>query len=507
MWQNRVLNKVLLFIGLFALALFVYRSGLCIPYYQDDFQRVFTHPQNALFQGFITSNPFDHFYRPLEQMFLAAIQIVWKWNTLPIRIIHLLLHASCALLVFHVLRFWRVGILSAIAASVFVVISQASSYAVLSNNTFSQLTGTLFAGLSLWLLYRYLGNKEQRHDKSKYLLSVVFFFLAILSKETIAGLPLGIALLVGVMQDRNMAFKTWLRRIVKQLLPFGACLIIYSLLRIQADAFVPSFSTTTNRAFYSFGVGTNVIRNIGLFVIQIVLPVSSLMAKKALHFRDYSLVVPIGLLTAAFASIVSYGLWKSSKRRIILILGVLLVFSWLPAIFLNHDVGESYGYNMIMYLGVLFGIAFESYRLKSLKKSLWAVISIVFLVSGITNVLGTDEKASSMRSMGDRAEIFLPQILSYAKGMPRDNWIYLINPRDTEFRYTKFSLNWLSVLDFSDNDSTLIYYSNRPDIRMRFCRNLAEYQDSSKTHPGIPFTCDPATLRIYPVEYFPGSVK
>lgn len=442
-------------------------------------------------KGFSVANPFDHFYRPIEQMVLAAIQMNWGWDTFPIRIIHLLLHAGCALLAFHVLREWKVSMPASITAVIFIIISQLSAYAVLSNNTFSQLSGTLFSGLSLWLLYRYLTDTASQ--KWKYSMSVFLFFLALLSKETLISLPLGILLIITVIQNRN-SHKSRISTIAKQFFPYCICILIYIALRIQAGSFNP-FSAQGGNSFYSIAFGTNIIKNIGLFAIQAILPVSTLTIKKAIYFHNYSLIAVIIFLTAAFACVLGYGLRKSPMRQIAGVLILLVMISWLPAVFLNHDVGENYAYNMIIYLGVLFGIAFEYYRIHKKKRWTYFALSVFLLVCGVTNILGVNEKALAMKKMGERAKILFPQILSYARNMPEDSWIYLINPPDSEVQYTKFSLRGFDVLDFSDNDTTISYYSQK-HITIRFAGDDSKYEDSVKLHSGVALTYDPKTMNV-----------
>src|SRR4051812_10229850 len=144
-----MLKRVLLFAGLFILALLVYRNGLHIPYYADDYQRVFTNPKEAAAQAFTEANYSDHSYRPLETAALGLIQNIWGWDTFPFRLLNLFFHAAGAFLVFHALRYWKVNIWSAFAAAIFVIVSQAGAAAVLGNDTESQITGAFFSALSI----------------------------------------------------------------------------------------------------------------------------------------------------------------------------------------------------------------------------------------------------------------------------------------------------------------------------------------------------------------------
>src|SRR5436190_22980672 len=98
-----MLKRSLLFILFFALAVLFYRNGLHTPYCYDDYEHLFVNPQSALIESFSHANVYAHFYRPIEKFALAVIQINWGWDTFPIHLLHLLLHAAGALLVFHAL--------------------------------------------------------------------------------------------------------------------------------------------------------------------------------------------------------------------------------------------------------------------------------------------------------------------------------------------------------------------------------------------------------------------
>src|SRR5688572_6989976 len=103
-------KHVVVFLLLLIVAGGLYFSGLHLPYYADDFQYVYVDPQSAALHDFADANQANPFYRPLQTMLLALIQVAWGWDTTPIRILHLLLHACVALLIFRALRSWNVAL-------------------------------------------------------------------------------------------------------------------------------------------------------------------------------------------------------------------------------------------------------------------------------------------------------------------------------------------------------------------------------------------------------------
>jgi hypothetical protein len=486
---KQIIQGFLLFTGLFLLAVLIYRNGLHIPYYADDYQRVFTNPSEAITQAFSHANFSDASYRPLETLSLGVIQKNWGWDTFPFRILSLLFHAAGAMLVFHALRFWKFNTWCASFTAVFVIVSQMSAAAVLGNDTQSQVTGAVFSALSLWLLYRYELNQNKRW---RYILSVILFFLALISKETSTGLCLSIAFVMFVMQSGKRLKR--MKQSVIKLLPYALGFFFYWLLRLNAGSVSPAFGD----ANLSLKLGINVPINIGLFFFQSILPVSSMTVMKTLYYKDHLELALMLIFTVLFSLTIGYGLWKSSRRNIVKGLCVIIFFGWFPAMTLNH-ISELYAYSSLFPLGALFGIAIEYYWKEILVKSkvVFASAMIILLGAGITNALGVDEKASSMKVQGDRAAMFLPQIISWAKTMPPNKWMYLIGPKDTSFEYSMFAIRGFRVS--ATSDSLVRFYSQRPDIGV-YAADSAACAEEAKIHPGIVFTYDPVTLHIHPIE-------
>ncbi|MFI5263034.1 MAG: hypothetical protein ACHQM6_00805 [Candidatus Kapaibacterium sp.] len=493
MTLRKIIQHLLFFIGLFALAVLIYRNGLHIPYYADDYQRVFTNPGEAISQAFSKATISDGSYRPLETIALGIIQKNWGWDTFPFRILSLLFHAAGAFLVFHALRFRKIDFWAAILGAIFVVISQMSAAAVLGNDTQSQITGAFFSALSLWLLYRYNLDSDNHW---RYVCSVSFFFLALISKETSTGLCLSVAFMIYVMQPGKRSFR--IKQTVLRLLPYALGFVTYWVLRTNGGAASPSFGN----ANLSLKFGANIPINIGLFVFQSILPFSSMAIVKAMYYKDHLRLALMLLFTALFAFSIGYGLWRSPHRKIIKALCVIIFCGWFPAMILNH-ISELYAYSSVFPIGVLFGIGVEWYlQDKIIGRSRVAFFCVMFTLffAAMANERGVDEKAVSMKRQGDRAAIFLPQIVALAKTMPQNKWMYLVSPPDSSFEYSMFAIHGFRASMTAD--SLVRFLSNRPDIEI-YPADSARSVAQSKIHPGIIFTFDPATLHVYPVTPIP----
>ncbi len=476
-------QSVLLFIGLYILGILVYMHGLTASYYYDDFLRVFTNPHEAIWQGFIKANYLDKFYRPLETMVMAAVQIAWGRSTLAIHLLNILLHTCTAYLVFHVLRRWKASILVSGIAAVITIISQLSAAAIVGNDTQSQLTASLCAALSLWLFYRFHEEGEQRHWR--YYTSIVLFFLALISKETSAGLVLSISILVATLYrlDKNKQ-GSWMK-IIGRLVPYGVMGLVYVVLRFNSGAAAPQYGTEN----YTFHIGANIVQNIGLLFAQSILPVSSISMAKVVRQHDLLALAAIGIGMLAVLWIYIIGL-RRQPWRIVLMLCLFIFCSWIPTLLLNH-INEPYAYNALPFIGVLFGLALQTIERYSAKARMVYAILLAAFIAG--NIAGVIQKSEAMAKQGERADALLPQVIELARHQPPSATVYLVDPRDSEFKYTTFSLGGFRVIACAD--SVIHYYSGRSDVGIEIIQDtLVPVIGNGPSHSF--YTYDPTTLKV-----------
>src|SRR5262245_39345811 len=198
-------------LGVLAIAAFVaFYPGLNIPYFADDFQYVGVAPGGRVFYFFTHRNPYHPFYRPVNSAVLIAIQRYFAFSTWPQHVINTLIHALTAWLVYLFMVRAKFTRLDALLGSSFMLLSQANAMAVLENDTFSQLAGTFFGYLALWLLYKCFFEsgikRRQRPLYGFYVPALTAFALALWSKET----SISFALLVGAFfVVKNYRWRKW----------------------------------------------------------------------------------------------------------------------------------------------------------------------------------------------------------------------------------------------------------------------------------------------------------
>jgi hypothetical protein len=353
------------------------------------------------------------------------------------------------------------------------------------------MMGSLFAVLTLWTLY--YGWKEKRISPNILLrstaLALLFFILALFSKETSAGICLGVFALFWAMEPATTSFIARIWKVVRHVLPFAMLGILYVVMRTSASSVMPSYGPGIYQVYF----GANIFRNIALFALQTVLPFSSALTMNKVYDRDFFSLAGILIVTGFFAWFWIYGIWKSERRQFILILLGFAFLSLVPAVFLNH-VSESYLYNALPYLMVVFGFIVEYYW-NAAPRRVAIAFALVLAVAFVTNISGSMEKTSALAEESSRAQVLMPQIYPIVSALPRNGRLYLVNPVTEEFEYSVFAMKGFGPVKYAD--PWIERYTRRPDVQMYVLDSL-EYRDSSARHPGAAFTMDKVTFQIKP---------
>ncbi len=486
-------RKRLFFLGaaITVLLVLIYHHALRIPYFGDDFQWYFAHPASMIVGNFLHHAPDNEWYRPLQATVLASIQFLWGSDTLPIRIVHFLIHTSVALLIFSALRYWKVAIGPAMIAALYFVVSQASVYPVIANDMVSQMMGSLFAVLTLWVIYRagMETGTSYRVPISQMALALCFFALSLFSKETSAGICLGVFALFLVMEPPSQSVSRRILSATRLALPFGVVGILYFIMRTHASSVMPSYGA----GLYQIHFGVNILKNLGLFAFETVLPFSTVLTMHEVYDRALLPLAGILAVSGLMALFWCYAIWKSERRRFLLILLGFAVLSLVPAVFLNH-VSESYLYSAMPYLMVIFGMVIEFYW-RSAPRGMAFGFAALLAVAIVANVLGCIEKTNAMAEESSRAQILMAQIYPVISGLPPDGRLYLVNSITHEFEYSVFAMKGFGPVKYAD--PWILRHTARPDVKL-YVLDSNEYRDSVLIHPGTAYTMDMTTLRIKP---------
>jgi hypothetical protein len=485
-------QNIFLFSGLIALLTLIYWHALRIPYFGDDFQWFFPNPSDMLFGNFFHRAPDNNWYRPLQSMVLAFIQMLWGADTLPIRVVHFLLQASMGILIFRTLQYWKVSFASSLIATLYFAVSQASVYPVIANDMVSQMMGSLFGVLTLWNIYR--GMELQRAGKKfprgRLAISFLTFFLSLVSKETSAGLCLSVVALIYVMQRKHETLRKNITSFSTLVVPFFLLGLLYLVLRMSAGSSMPTYGGDN---LYQIHFGINILKNFGLFLFQTILPFSSALVAHGIYDRSWVLIGSIAFVTGILGIAWVYGIWKSPRRRWILELLCFGLLSLIPTIFLNH-VSESYLYNALPYSMVAFGFAVDYYW-KEAARSVKISFSALLVIAFAANIAADVQKTSAMAEESSRSQVIMDQMYPIISKLPNNGRLYLVNPATKEFEYSVFAMKGFGPVKYAD--PWILRHTARPDVKL-YVLDSNEYRDSILVHPGAAYTVDMATLRMKP---------
>lgn len=461
----------------------VYFSGLHIWYYGDDFQYLYPDPASRIFYYFFNRNAGHGFYRPVNSSIIALVQMFAGWETWPIHVINIIVHGLLAWLVFLFMRRERFTEPQALIASAFMVISQENAAAVLSNDTFSQISGTFFGCLTLWVLYRGFFRSadtprapHEPYPRTHYLLSLPLFVICLLSKETsVSFLPM-VGLFFLIKNWRLQGWKNMIVRTAIEVLPFFIATLAYLGARMAIGLSQPSASS----GGYGFQFGFNIVKNLGQFLFAAIVPASSASAYVAITEREKMVIGLILLGSLLFLGMVLYGLWKGGRRRSYLALGLFTLAGLFPAMFMNH-VGELYLYNSMPFIAVFVGAGIGTLleRTRGALTPRVALMSFIVTLT-ISHIVAIQMKAAVMRENGARARMLLSKLVPHAAALPTDGHLLLLNPPSSKPEYSIFLINGFGV--FRWGEQVIADGAKRSDVRVQVVEPF-ELADSSK-YPG-----------------------
>lgn len=441
---------------LFLAILIVYLPGLGIPYYGDDFQHVFDGSASVL-ERFTHANPHPNsgWYRPLEDGYLAVVQKHFDRNTVPIHLLAVLLHALLCCLVLAAVMELGYPPAYAIIAAAFFAFSQAGAFALLSNDTLSQMMGAFFGCLALWALLK------RRRGAFYYVIGVAAFALALLSKESgISFFPI-IVLAIVVLDKKPGRYAMDWKRAVAEAAPYFAVLLVYLVSRVALSANQPAFGA----ARYQFRIGSNVFVNLAEDLFALAIPASTVAAFEAIQARDTALLGAIAASALVFLAVVGYGLWLRRRDARIYVIAIFLAGSAFPMVLMNH-VSELYVYNSMPFFAALVGIGIGALWERAGSAAARGALAGAMVVLIASHVVAIRGKAVLMRTNGDRASALFREVGAYIPRVPRNGQLLLLNPPEhSRGEYAVYRLNGFSVLE--DGELLLKKTYGREDITLQ----------------------------------------
>lgn len=460
-------------------ALLVYRAGLHISYFSDDFQYVHVAPDNDVFYFFTHANPYNpEFYRPLNSAVLILVQHFFGWATWPVHLVTILVHVLLAWLVYPFMIRAQFTRLQAALGSGLMLISQANAVAVLQNDTLSQVAGTTLGCFTLWLLYLCYFERGTdpriRPNYAFYGLSLPVLALSLCAKETSVSFVILAAGVILLHHQHDGKRETAFRRAL-QVLPFALITAGYMMVRAALGL---SHGSIGHAHRYQFWLGLNVIRNFAQDVLAASLPVSSVKAYLLFAAGRYTSFALIAGMAIVIIIITAAGAALTRQRSLLLVLALAFCVGLFPSVLLTH-AGELYVYNSMPFFAVIAGAAIGELRMRYLLSMVHGVaLGVAIVLLALSYALAIHQKAMLMQENGFHAAELLYELKPYFPAIPLNGHLVLVNPPDDRPEYSDFIVNGFNVL--KDGLNIVNYKAGRTDFRTEIVSSPAQPSDNNR---------------------------
>lgn len=463
----------------------VYLPGVAIPYYGDDFGWIDTSTRPL--KHFVQVNA-DGWYRPLQASIYTMVQKNFGVSTVPIHLLCFFIHALLCWLILNFMLELGYGWASALLAAGFMALSQANAFALLSNDTLSQVAGTFFGCLSLWTLVHGLSKRANKTRLAFLSLSVVSFALALSSKEaTSAFFPILVCAVL-FCEYRSGRLWPWTKKAFIEAAPFTIIFLAYLTVHSAIGANSPSFGS----GVYNFDLGLNLPRNLLLDLLDLTVPVSTVQTFEAFISGETATLAVIIACSLLFFLTVAYGLWLRRNDLKIAAAIIFLLGSAFPMVLLNH-VSELYVYNSMPFFSVLVGIGIGAVLESAGHHRFKQVIAACLGLMLVGHVAAIREKTLLMRENGRRASTLVAAIGTYINQVPPKGSLLLVNPASREIEYAVYLMPGFKVIEFGESYIKKIY--GREDIDLRIIEE-ADLRSRRETPDTVILGLEGDSLRL-----------
>ncbi len=259
-------QNIFIFVIFIIITFVAYGNILTNKLFYDDEELIY---QNAYvkdlrnFPKFFTENMVagagktSNMYRPILLTSFALDYAVWKNNPIGYHLTSIFLHAANSILIF-IFVYWlfKNKILALITSLLFIihpVQTETIAYA-------SGRTDALYCFFGLISLLAFVSSMEsKKYFLIRYIISIIFFVLAILSKETAIVFPF-LFILASLIKSR-----TTIRRLTVMIIPFFLIVTSYIILRLTIFNFVNTLNFYQEKNIYSENLLVRLLTFSGVF--------------------------------------------------------------------------------------------------------------------------------------------------------------------------------------------------------------------------------------------------
>jgi hypothetical protein len=239
-----------------------YQPALRLNFYGDDYSFLETAGRSSLTQYlafYFDPRLQTGWYRPMQGLLFGVEWLLFGGNPVGYHLVNVLVHLANVLLLFALVQtvsrgMWRLALLSAL---IYAALPLYSVSVFWPGDADFLLTFFYLSSIWFWVMYL------QQADKRRFfVLSFIFFLLALTTKEFGVTLPV-ILLLADRLLVRE---KIPLLALVRRYLPFAGIYLIY----LPLEYYIQSRSVLTNT--YGYGIATHVASNFIQYLTWLAFP-------------------------------------------------------------------------------------------------------------------------------------------------------------------------------------------------------------------------------------------
>lgn len=392
--MKKFLRNDKLFLAVIVISCFIlFLPGFFTYFHQDDFIHLsFSQNLNQVISAFnIFQKGEFPFYRPIPtQLYFSIMKNIFGINPFGYHLVNFLIFSLNILLVYRLVKLITDNKIISNIASIFFAVNSTHFAPLFSPAYVHELFYVLFGVLTADNFLRWVKNSKSNH----YIFSILFFILALMSKETAVVLP-GIVFLAYWFTERNRKLDT----VIKMFFPFTAILGIY----LFAHFYFYGIASGTSY-FLIFGKPTlNILAwyllwaastpNILIDFIGPGLRISPVFSQVAgfqgiIYFIFFPLLFTIGILMSGVT--ISKMLKEKNIRDLrLIILGLLwFIVGMIPLIiFPLHKLATEQAFSLVG-LSLALGVMLTGFGKSENKYKILTVVFIgIYLVIAINSIL------------------------------------------------------------------------------------------------------------------------
>ena len=515
-----------------AVVLVTYHAALRLNFYGDDYSFVEIAGRSSLAQYlafYFDPRLQTGWYRPMQGMLFGIEWVLFGGNPVGYHVVNVLVHLANVLLLFAlvqtVLQNWRVAFLSALLYAGLPLYGVAVFW-----------PGDVDFLLSFFYLCSILGwvSYLQQGKRRFFVLSFLFFLLALLTKEFGVTLPVMLFLVdrlllprsviastfvslrvnsakqsptrdtetlaphasAGVASSRKPLLAMTLPTLARRYAPFAIVYLFY----LPLEYYIQSRSVLTNT--YGYGITTQIVSNFVQYLAWLTFP--------------WGLPEPLNYVWL-FIAILLFGFLALKKKNVpLLFLGIAAILAFLPV------TPFPWFFTRYLYLAVMaaaiVAASLVDWGATRFAHARWLApsASVALVLIGLGNAFGVAAATADFTELGRQTRVPFRDITQRHSTFPNDTYLYFINPPTITSQLSgMFFLRYGAGVHVASDESGnqranlgehanayVIYFDEQRQTR----EVLVEKQLSIETRPTLPINFA-APIRLEDFELASANVK